>query len=148
MNCREKSHFCCGKFYGCAQSNVQPKFFSYSCANYTWSGQFFFSEAGRGQVKFHCMSLYQNNLYQNKLVSKWLVSQSLSIKLSLGIVAAPDVYPKKIYIYIKNKQTGYMIKQWYWIQFANYHDCSVSHHSKLVWSYRSVICLAAFGINF
>lgn len=59
----------------------------------------FFLE-GVGGREIHFLSLYQNNLYQNKLVSKWLVSQSLSIKLSLGIVAAPDVYPKKKYIYI------------------------------------------------
>ena len=48
MNCREKSQFCCGKFYGCAQSNVQPKCFSYSCANYTWSGQIFLGGGGGG----------------------------------------------------------------------------------------------------
>lgn len=137
MNCREKSQFCCGKFYCCAQSNVQPKCFSYSWTNYTWSGQFFFFWGEGGG--FHCLSLYQDDFYRNKLVSKWPVSQSLSIKLSSGIVAASDVYPKKIY----KKQANWLndttmvlnsICELSWL-------FSVSHHSKLVWSYRSVICL-------
>ena len=140
MNCREKSQFCCGKFYGRAQSNVQPKCFSYLCLNYTWSGQFFFGGGWGGEGReIHCLGLYQNDLYRNKLISQWLVSQSLSIKLSSGIVAASDVYPKKIY----KKQANWLndktmvlnsICELSWL-------FSVSHHRKLVWSYRSVICL-------
>ena len=52
---------------------------------------------GVGGREIHCLSSYQNDLYRNKLLSQWLVSQSLSIKLSSGIVAASDLIPKKIY---------------------------------------------------
>ena len=137
MNCREKSHFCCEKFYGCAQSNVQPKCFSYSCANYTWSGQIFWG--GGGGEGNSLLEFVSRRLLSKQLVSKWPVSQSLSIKLSSGIVAASDVYPKKIY----KKQANWLndttmvlnsICELSWL-------FSVSHHSKLVWSYRSVICL-------
>ena len=101
---------------------------------------FFLEGVGEGGGReIHCLGLYQNDLYRNKLISQWLVSQSLSIKLSSGIVAASDVYPKKIY----KKQANWLndktmvlnsICELSWL-------FSVSHHRKLVWSYRSVICL-------
>ena len=97
---------------------------------------------GVGGREIHCLSLYQNDLYRKKLISQWLVSQSLSIKLSSGIVAASDVYPKKIY----KKQANWLNDKtmvlnsicelsWLFSVWPSY------DHSKLVWSYRSVICL-------
>ena len=140
MNCREKSHwFLLWKilWLDTVKCSAQMFFLFMHKPYLEWSIFFFLRGGGGGG--FHCLSLYQNDFYRNKLVSKWLVSQSLSIKLSLGIVAAPDVYPKKIY----KKQANWLndttmvlnsICKLSWL-------FSVSHHSKLVWSYRSVICL-------
>ena len=72
MNCREKSHFCCGKFYGWAQSNVQPKCFSYSCAKTIPEVVNFFFRRGEGA----------GGISLHEFVSKRLVSKQTGIKMT------------------------------------------------------------------
>ena len=71
MNCREKSHFCCGKFYGCAQSNVQSNVFLIHAQTIPEVVNFFFRRGeGAGEISLH------------EFVSKQLVSKQIGIKIN------------------------------------------------------------------